>query len=356
MYMKEDQISVVEMFFKCKEWITYLFSHWKTIVFIGIVGASFGLLFSYMNKPVYTATLTFVLEDEKGSGNLSGALGLASQFGFDLGNKAGGIFVGSNLIELFKSRTMVEKTLLRPVTVDGKTLSFAQMYIRNAEWEKRWRNNGRLKVIDFSSDVDRNKFSREQDSIMGVIYSDLSTNSLNIEQKDKKLDILSIEMKSGNEYFAKYFVETLAKEVSEFYILTKNKRARSNLEVLERQTDSIRAELNNSIMGVAASMDNTYSLNPALNIHRVPSTRRQVDVQANSAILTELVKQTELAKVTLRKETPLIQVVDYPILPLKKEKIGKLKGIVIFGLCASIITIIILSISGGLKKYLKKSY
>jgi hypothetical protein len=29
-----------------------------------------------------------------------------------------------------------------------------------------------------------------------------------------------------------------------------------------------------------------------------------------SAILTELVKQTELAKVTLRKETPLIQVID----------------------------------------------
>jgi hypothetical protein len=45
-----------------------------------------------------------------------------------------------------------------------------------------------------------------------------------------------------------------------------------------------------------------------------------VDVQANTAILTEeLVKQTELAKVTLRKETPLIQIMNGPILPLTKN-------------------------------------
>jgi uncharacterized protein involved in exopolysaccharide biosynthesis len=70
-------------------------------------------------------------------------------------------------------------------------------------------------------------------------------------------------------------------------------------------------------------------LNPALNVNRAPSAKRQVDVQANTAILTELVKQTELAKVTLRKETPLIQVIDRPILPLPKEKFGKAKGIVL---------------------------
>jgi uncharacterized protein involved in exopolysaccharide biosynthesis len=54
-------------------------------------------------------------------------------------------------------------------------------------------------------------------------------------------------------------------------------------------------------------------------------------VQANTAILTELVKQSELAKVTLRKETPLIQIIDRPILPLAKERFGKAKGIVLGG-------------------------
>ena len=100
------------------------------------------------------------------------------------------------------------------------------------------------------------------------------------------------------------------------------------MSILEHQVDSIKRELNSAITGVAIANDNTFNLNPALNVRRTPSSRRQVDVQANSAILTELVKQSELAKVTLRKETPLIQVIDRPILPLQKENFGKIKGLV----------------------------
>ena len=87
--------------------------------------------------------------------------------------------------------------------------------------------------------------------------------------------------------------------------------------------------MNGAITGVAVANDNTFMLNPALNVNRAPSAKRQVDVQANTAILTELVKQTELAKVTLRKETPLIQVIDRPILPLPKERLGRTKGILL---------------------------
>jgi uncharacterized protein involved in exopolysaccharide biosynthesis len=67
-----------------------------------------------------------------------------------------------------------------------------------------------------------------------------------------------------------------------------------------------------------------------------------VDVQANTAILTELVKQTELAKVTLRKETPLIQIIDRPILPLAKERFGKAKGILSGGILAGFFTVLVL--------------
>jgi uncharacterized protein involved in exopolysaccharide biosynthesis len=63
-------------------------------------------------------------------------------------------------------------------------------------------------------------------------------------------------------------------------------------------------------------------------------------VQANSAIFSELIKQTELAKVTLRKETPLIQVIDQPILPLPKEQFGKAKGIVLGGILAGFLTVL----------------
>jgi uncharacterized protein involved in exopolysaccharide biosynthesis len=165
---------------------------------------------------------------------------------------------------------------------------------------------------------------------------------LTVEQEDKKVAIGTITTRFTNELFSKYFTEALVKEVSDFYIETKSKKSRENVRILERQTDSIRRELNGAITGVAVANDNTFGLNPAMNVRRAPSARLQVDVQANTAILTELVKQSELAKVTLRKETPLIQVIDKPILPLKMEKFGKAKGIVIGGILAGFLTVLVL--------------
>jgi uncharacterized protein involved in exopolysaccharide biosynthesis len=159
-----------------------------------------------------------------------------------------------------------------------------------------------------------------------------------------------MEVSSNNEMFAKYFCENLARQVGVFYITTKTKKARINMEILERQTDSIRNELNNAITGVATANDNTFNLNPALNIRKVPLARKQVDVQANTAILTELVKQTELAKVTVRRDTPLIQVLDKPILPLKKDQFGKKNGIIIGGFLAGFFTVIALILIRLFKK------
>ena len=337
----EDEISLKDLLLKLKEWYAYLLSKWLIIGAAGIIGAGIGLAYTFNEKPIYTATLSFVLEDEKsGGGGLSGALGLASQFGIDMGGSAGGIFSGANLLELFKSRRMVEQTLLNPVTVEGKTISFAEWYIQNAQWRKAWAKKEGYQNIQFLPNADRASFTRVQDSIMGMMYQNLAANSLVVAQKDKKVSIISVEVKSTDERFAQNFTEALAKEVSEFYVLTKSKKANMNMAILERQTDSIRGELNGAITGVAVANDNTFGLNPALNVQRVPSARRQVDVQANTAILTVLVQQTEMAKVTLRKETPLIQVIDRPILPLKKEKFGKAKGILLGGFLAGFLMVL----------------
>ena len=345
-----DEISLKELLEKAKEWWRYLLSQWKIIVLAGIIGACLGLAYSFIKKPIYTATLSFALEDEKGGGGLGGALGLASSFGIDLGGGGGSIFTGSNLTELFKSRAMVEQTLLSPVTVNGKTISLAEMYIQNQEWRKKWNEKPKFAAIQFLPDTKRKYFTRVHDSILGVMYQDLFNTGLSVGQKDKKISIITIDVNSTNELFSKYFTEALVKEVSDFYIDTKSKKSRENMLILERQTDSIRRELNGAITGVAVANDNTFGLNPAMNVRRAPSARRQVDVQANTAILTELVKQTELAKVTLRKETPLIQVIDQPILPLKKEKFGKAKGIVMGGFLAGFLIVIFLIIRRVLKQ------
>ncbi len=339
METQNDEITLKELLEKAKEWYSYLLSQWKIILLVGFIGAALGLAYSISKKPIYTATLSFALEDEKGGG-MSGALGLASSFGIDLGSSGGGAFSGSNLNELFKSRSMVVQTLMQPVQYRNDSISLAEMYIQMKEWRKVWNEKPKLKAIQFPPLTKPKYFTREHDSIMSVIYNTIISSSLSVAQKDKKIAITSIDFKSENETFAKAFSETLAKQVSDFYVDTKSKKARMNMAILQHQTDSIRAELNGAITGVAIANDNTFMLNPALNINRAPTAKRQVDVQANTAILTELVKQTELAKVTLRKETPLIQVIDRPILPLPKERFGKAKGIVFGGIFTGFLTVL----------------
>ncbi len=339
-----DEISLKELIQKIKEWVAYLKTKWKIIFLAGLLGATIGVLYALFQKPTYKAVLTFALEEDKGSGGgLSGAMGLASSFGIDLGSSGGGAFAGSNLMELMKSRLLVEKTLLNAVLVNGKTISLAEYYIQINELREKWSEKPALKNVQFLPNADRTNFTLQQDSILQTIFKSLTDlKSLTISQKDKKVSITNIEVISENEKFAKVFCENLAKETSEFYVETKSKKSRLNVEILQKQTDSIREALNSAITGVASASDNVYNLNSALMVKRAPSTKKQVDVQANTAILTQLVAQLELSKVTLRKETPLIQVIDRPILPLEKDKVSKLKSLILGGFLAGLLTVLYL--------------
>jgi uncharacterized protein involved in exopolysaccharide biosynthesis len=337
-----DEISLKELIQKIQEWIAYLKTQWKLIIGIAALGGIIGFVYASFQKPSYLATTTFVLEEDKGGGGLGGAMGLASSFGFDLGGGGGGLFTSSNIIELMKSRLVVEKTLLNPVQIAGKEISLADYYIQINQLKEDWAKKPSLANINFPVNADRTKFSLVQDSVLNIISSSLTKNNLTIFQKDKKVSIISLTVKTESELFSKLFCEQLVKETSDFYVETKSKKSRLNVDILQHQADSIRAELNSAITGVATASDNVYNLNPAYNVKKTPGTKRQVDVQANTAILTQLVAQLELSKVSLRKETPLVQLIDRPILPLEKDKLGKLKSLILGGFIAGFLTVLYL--------------
>ena len=91
--INNDEISLKELVLKIKEWYQFLLTKWKLIVLAGIIGGLIGFTYAFFQKPTYKALLTFALEEEKsGGGGLGGALGLASQFGIDLGSSGGGAF------------------------------------------------------------------------------------------------------------------------------------------------------------------------------------------------------------------------------------------------------------------------
>jgi|694.fasta_scaffold36402_2 hypothetical protein len=349
-----DEISLKEVIIKINELFFFLKSKWKIIFFIGLIGALIGLYFGIKAKPIYKAVLTFALEEEKGSG-LSGALGLANSFGIDLGGSSGGgAFAATNLAELMRSRLITEKVLLKPVQINGKNTTLAEVYIDINDLRKNWVKSPKLSKIQFLPKGERSEFNFQQDSLLKTFYNSLiSPSNLSIQQKDKKVTIISIEVLSENELFSKLYCENLAKETSDFYTQTKTKKSKSNVEILQKQTDSIKIELSGAISSKLIEEDNVYNLNPALNKKGVTSKKKQIDVQTNTAILTNLSVQLELAKITLRKETPLIQTIDTPLLPLEKTKLGKLRALLFGGFIGVFLTIAFLLLYRFYKKVMQ---
>jgi len=342
MDQETNEILIKGLIFQLKEWYRYFQSKWLTILVAGILGGAIGLYYAWDKKYVYTASITYALDDERGGGLGGGALGLASSLGFDLGTGGGNAFGSANLMELMHTRSLVEKTLLSAIDVNGKKLTIAEFYVELNGLRKSWTKKPELLQLHFPIDSDRSNFTRIQDSVLESIYANFDDNQLSITQKDKKVAFGTIEVKSGNEFFAKLFCETLVKVVTDFYVETRRHKALNNATILQKQVDSVRAVLNAAITGVAVANDNTFNLNSALTVNRTSAAKRQVDVQANTAILTQLVANLEMAKVALLKETPLFQIIDRPIFPLKKEKISKLKCLIIGGILAGMLAVLFL--------------
>ncbi len=199
--------------------------------------------------------------------------------------------------------------------------------------------DGTLNRIDFN--LHNNGFSRLQDSVLDKIVKEVRSNNLAVSKPDKKLSIIEVRIQSTDERFAKEFDDEIVKTVNTFYVQTRTKKAFENLQILQHQTDSIRNVLNGVIYQSVAITDATPNLNPNRQTLRIPAIQKsQVNIEANKAILTQLVQNLELAKLSLRKETPLIQVIDEPILPLDKSKLGKLTAAIIGSIAAGFIVVI----------------
>ncbi|MBE9600321.1 lipopolysaccharide biosynthesis protein [Pedobacter sp. MC2016-24] len=353
---KQDhyEMSLKELIFKINEWTTYLLSKWMLILSFGILGAVIGFAYTYSRKIQYTATTTFVLEEDKvGGGGLGSIMGLASMAGMDI-NGGGGLFQGDNILALYRSRSMIVKTLLTEVSYQGTKVLLVDRYIDINNLRKTWAEKGELKDLIFKpmGSLDRGlpTLNRVQDSILSIIVNDINKNYLNVLKPDKKLSIIKADVKSSNEFFSKSFNDQIVKNVSDFYIQTKTRKSMDNVKILQQKVDSVRAVMDGAIYTAAFVADATPNLNPTRTVQRLaPIQKSQFSAETNKGILLELVKNLELSKISLRKETPLIQVVDSPTLPLPLEGRGRLMFMVFSAIGAVFIGIVVLVV----KKYFR---
>lgn len=323
---EEKEISFKEMLSTFIDWIKYLFSKWLVIGIVAAICGGIGVLYAWLAKPTYKASISFVLSSNNQSGN--NLLGLASQFGLDLGNSGNDVFAGDNIMTLMKSRKMVQEALLSKYGDNKETL--LNLFVKMEKLDKGWEENERTKSA-FPFPDNRSNMNMIQDSLFRDVYIGIAEEMLSVSRPDKKEAIYSVETKSKNELFSYYLTKSLVDATSKFYIATKTRMATNNLAMLQHEADSLRILLGGAITSSGAETDKTFNLNPAYQVQRSASQQSQAQVSVLGVAYGEVVKNLELAKITLQKETPLYQVIDEPSLPLIQERPSKLLSLIAGG-------------------------
>jgi len=304
-----------------------IFKYWKLILLFVAAGSILGIAYSFIKSKTYTAKLTFVVEDAKSSGSLSS---LAGQLGLDIGGLSGGgtgLIAGDNVLELLKSPNFIKKTLLTlysDSTDNGITL--ADQYANTYHLKDAWKNNKYVnKDINFYAT--KNKISRIEDSLLQIIINKITEKELSITKPDKKLTIFEMDVTMRDEKLTQLFCERLLTITTDFYVDTKVSRLKRNVERLQKRADSITHLLNRQTYASTSENEKLIDLNPAYSTTGVTAEITARDKMVLSTIYAEVEKNLEINKNALIQETPTVQIIDHPELPLQVNKVKKSMGI-----------------------------
>lgn len=350
-HFTSNQFTLKEVVQNISGCLTYFLSQWRIIVLAGIVGLGLGALVSVLKKPVFIASTSFVLEDGDGGG-MGQMSGLASLVGVNIGSLGGtsGLFQGDNIMELYRSDRMLDEALLSDFDGDGLLID---RFISFEEIDRKWKSKVDIPSMDFS--IPRDEFTVSQDSVVKEIAQLIRENQLSVAKPDRKLSIIQVTISSKDQAYAKVFNERLVENVNAFYRETKTKKTSENLAILQSQADSVRKILDESIGAYATATDRVPNANPLLSSASVEANKRQIDVRATGAVYEEIVKNLEIAKVNHRNNSPLIQIIDSPRLPLERSEIRLVKGMVLGGIILALLTLFYLFFRRLYQRYMQES-
>lgn len=312
----KDVITAVENAFK------YVLSQAKLI---GLLAAACGVLaffYALTQSPKYDATTTFVLEEKTSSGG--GLAGIASQFGVDLSSMSGGgagLFSGDNILDIVKSRVILERVLLSKIdsSKGAQSPTLADLYLDFSGLRKKLASkSAALGDIHYNNLNGATNLSIQQDSVLFSICQNLTKSNISVDRINKKGSIFKITTVTDNQVFSKNFTERLLLETTNYYVNIKTKNATANVQRLQKKADSLYGVLNEKSYSAASYQ--ILDANAAYKSMTVPGELRQRDKNVVFGIYGEVIKNLEMSKMALVSQTPIIQILDVPKFPLIDQR------------------------------------
>ena len=315
-----DEIQLRDILIKLSDYKIYLFSKKFVIISVSVIFFLLGIVSKSFSDKQYTAELTFVVEGANGNNLLGPMSGMASQFGVDIGGVSSTVFSQNNILKFLKSRGVVEAALMQSRKINKTDDLLIEHYLNHNKIKDYWNSNDDINPVSFHG-----VFSKDNDSVSGNIWRSIIEDKLMVKLADEA-NIITLSYTSVSEEFAKTFVEVLIEQLSKMYVTHQTAQASNTLDFLSSRSDSVFMELEIAEEEFAKVKDiNQRIIKSSGRLKELQLMRR---VEVLNTMYLEIIRNLEISKITLLKQTPIIQIIDKPILPLKVEKYS----IILFGL------------------------
>lgn len=336
-----QEITLKDVFTSISKWIKYFRSKWVLLLVVSLVGVMIGYCYSKYSKIEYQAKTSLIVDDNSQSQSDLGILGALVG-----GTEANpGLFSGDNLMWLYTSDNMLQKTLLTQDTATGKLLLNKFIAID----KKIKKIISKTKTKTFYDNVMFEELDQKQMYVISTCCNLIRNKYLKVDKEKNAASIISVTIISSGESFSKLFCDYLVSNVNSFYISTKTQKTLDQIKVLERKVQEYDRDINRNMYEAAGAIQSIPNPNQNLQVIKVEPQRRNIDVQVNSTLYSQMVLQLEASKVALSKETPILQIIDKSQYPLLRVKPSLILWIFVLGIGMPIVTIGILFI----KKYYK---
>ena len=322
--IKDDEIDFIEILKK-------IYKSKKIILIISFFFALLGVTFALQSPVKYSSETIFITQNQES--NSSSLSGVASLVGINLGTSNFGGEIPSSMYPQVSNSPKFKRLLLNSYIDFDNKINLKQYLI---DYYKLNIENDKINPDLYISELENDCFK-----IIDKIIT------ININQKDGFISLLSTLPVA--EYSANLTIN--AKEIlQEIIIDNKIESANQNLIFSQQQLEEKKLIFDEIQAKLAYFSDsNLNSVNSFVINER---NKLEAEFQIINAVVTELSKQVEQAKLQVSKDTPVFSTIKEAVIPVERTSPKRTQIVLIFGFIGLIISIISVLIFQPLKKIL----
>jgi hypothetical protein len=318
-----DEITLKEFILKIKVYGYEVIKYWYIPTLFALIFSAYMLYSAFTTKPVFTATLTYIVNepDKSGMGGLGSLLGA---FGAGTVGKSSPDMIN----ELAHSERIMNTALFQKHTIDGINDYFANHFIRIYAFHKSWeKDTTGLNGFVFKRG-NFEEFTRiENKALNSIIALLVGKESAFKSSFEKKSGIMKMTFDSPNELLSIFFTRTIFTNLGDFYVNSTTERERLNYQTLKAQQDSVFALMKSK--GQSAASFGDFQRGLLFESDKFKGQMLKQESQVAGAVYTELMKQFAVADYALRNNTPFISAIDLPKEPLEPIKKSKKMALIV---------------------------